>query len=457
MFVGEDQAQGGSAEPREASAAGRSAGAEEMPLERLEHEIVQLASHINAAMCRWLELVAEFDRREGWGSWSCKSCAEWVAWRCAMEPRSAREHVRVARALAGVPRIREAFARGQLSYSKVRALTRVADANSEAELLELAEHATAAQLERIVRGLRRATTDEANEQHADRHLSAWWEGDGSLSISGNMPAEEGAAFMAALDAMHDLLRSCAPDRGSAEPLDEPQEPRETTNADALSAMAEAAMASETERSGGERREIVVHVDAETLAQDPADPPGGASEDVAERPGSARIEDGSALAPETIRRLACDCSIVPLLEGADGETLSLGRRRRSVSAALERALRARDGTCVFPGCENRRFLETHHVVHWAHGGETDPDNCVRLCGRHHRLLHEGGYSVERLGSGELRFVNGFGRVLRDAPPAPHGDPGAIPRSAAPLHAGSGERLDLDLTLSGLLPRWPGGSG
>jgi hypothetical protein len=259
--------------------------------------------------------------------------------------------------------------------------------------------------------------------------------------------------MAALDAMHDLIRGRASDRGSAEPLDEPQEPRETTNADALAAMAEAAMSSESDRSGGERREIVVHVDAETLAQDR---PGGASEDIAERPGSARIEDGSALAPETIRRLACDCSIVPLLEGADGETLSLGRRRRSVSAALERALRARDGTCVFPGCENRRFLETHHVVHWARGGETDPDNCVRLCGRHHRLLHEGGYSVERLGSGELRFVNRSGRVLRDAPAPPRGDAAAIPRSAAPLHAGSGERLDLDLTLGALLPRWPGGT-
>ena len=215
---------------------------------------------------------------------------------------------------------------------------------------------------------------------------------------------------------------------------------------AESALSEAAHPA-GDRPGGERYELVVHVDAETLAQRPADP----LEDVAGRPGSARIEDGSALAPETIRRLACDCSIVPLLECADGETLSVGRRRRSAPSALARALRARDGTCVFPGCENRRFLETHHIVHWAHGGETDRDNCVRLCGRHHRLHHEGGYSLERLESGELRFRDRRERLLRDSPRAPRGDAAAIPASESALQRGSGERLDLALTVNGLLQR------
>ena len=119
-------------------------------LEHLEHEIVELAAQIHAATCRWLELVAEFDRREGWSSWGCKSCAHWVAWRCAISPVAAREHVRVARALAELPLIRAAFARGELSYSKVRALTRVAGIQREEELLSMARHATAAQLERIL-------------------------------------------------------------------------------------------------------------------------------------------------------------------------------------------------------------------------------------------------------------------------------------------------------------------
>src|SRR5215213_2193231 len=95
------------------------------PLARLEREITELASHIHAATCRWLGLVAEFDRRGGWGAWACRSCAEWISWRCSISPGAAREHVRVARRLEELPLIRSAFGEGRLSYSKVRALTRV--------------------------------------------------------------------------------------------------------------------------------------------------------------------------------------------------------------------------------------------------------------------------------------------------------------------------------------------
>src|SRR5215218_6350614 len=93
------------------------------PLEALEQEIAELASHIHAATCRWLTLIAEFDRREGWAHWGCRSCAHWVSWRCGIAPVAAREHLRVARRLAHLPLIRAAFAEGRLSYSQVRALT----------------------------------------------------------------------------------------------------------------------------------------------------------------------------------------------------------------------------------------------------------------------------------------------------------------------------------------------
>jgi len=485
MFV-EDQvgasAAGGSAEPRRRDASATS----DVLLDHLEREIVELAAHINAGTCRWLELIAEFDRREGWGSWSCRSCAEWLAWRCALDTRTAREHVRVARAICGLPRIHAAFASGDLSYSKVRALTRVADAGSEADLIELAEHATASQLERVVRGLRRVSSQEADEIQRLRYLSTWWEADGSLSISANLPAEEGAAFLNALDSMHDLLRgggasAVAPaahpgaaagaahpgagrdrDDGPAEPASaaascgsaEPLEPRAATNADALTALAEAAVSAVSaasggspERPGGERYELVVHVDAATLAQRCSDP----SVDAAARPGSARIEDGSALAPETIRRLACDCSIVALFEAADGSTLDVGRRRRSVPAAMARALRERDATCAYPGCESRRFLDAHHITHWAHGGKTSVENLVRLCRRHHRSVHEGGCSVERGRDGEIRFRDRHG-LLSGSPSPPRGDPAVLAaRDPSVPWPGSGERMDLDLTLTALLSR------
>src|SRR5215211_6806809 len=121
----------------------------ELPLEHLEHELCELGAHIEAGMARWIALVGEYDRREGWGSWrGVRSSAEWIAWRCSCSPRAAREHVRVARALRELPRTRRAFSRGELSYSKVRPLTRVATADSEAVLLHLARYATACQLER---------------------------------------------------------------------------------------------------------------------------------------------------------------------------------------------------------------------------------------------------------------------------------------------------------------------
>ena len=425
----------------------------DLPLERLEHEIVQLSAHINAGMCRWLELVAEFDRREGWGSWNCRSCAEWVAWRCALDSRSAREHVRVARRLAEVPRIHAAFARGELSYSKVRALTRVADGDCEEELMELAHHATASQLERIVRGLRRMNTEDAREALENRYFSTWWEADGSLSISGNLPAEEGAALVAALDAMHDLIRARA---GSAEPRAdgpgdaevrgsaEPQEPVAATHADALVAMADAAVSGDSGRmTGGDRHQVIVRIDVATLAGED-----GSRVDAGSR--VCRTADGSAIAPETARRLACDCSLIPVVTGADGDVLDVGRKKRKVPPSLRRAVEVRDETCTFPGCEHRRFIEDHHIRHWAHGGETTKENITQLCHWHHRLLHEGGYSVERLPDERLVFRDQHG-IRVAAPVLPQGQARQLEmlagdrRANATLHPGTGEKLDLDLTL------------
>src|SRR5258707_4784520 len=112
-------------------------------LEALGDEIASLAAHMEAAMCRWLGLVAEYDEREGWVEWGCRSCSDWLAHRCSLSPTTARDHVRVARRLRELPLIREAFARGELSYSKVRALTRVEDVTRERDLLELAQYMTA--------------------------------------------------------------------------------------------------------------------------------------------------------------------------------------------------------------------------------------------------------------------------------------------------------------------------
>jgi Domain of unknown function (DUF222) len=145
--------------------------AESWPLERLEREIGELAAHIHAGTSRWLALVAEFDRREGWADWGCKSCAHWISHTCALGPLAAREHVRVARRLSELPRIRAAFDTGELSYSQVRALSRVATPELEPTLLEIARHATAAQLERTLRAYRGVVARElspADLAHGER-------------------------------------------------------------------------------------------------------------------------------------------------------------------------------------------------------------------------------------------------------------------------------------------------
>jgi hypothetical protein len=404
-----------------------------LSLVELEEELATLASHIYAGTCRWLELVGELDRRGEWAESGCGSCAEWLAWRCALLPRAAREHVRVARRLPELPRVHAAFARGELSYAKVRALTRVADAGSEEELLELARVMTAAQLERAVSAYRRVTTADANDLHEDAHLTTFWDADGSLVIRGRLAPEEGALFLRALEAARDSLWEQArkAERGSAEPRRGPR------SAEALVALADAALASRGDRAGGERYQLVVHVDADALANDGE--------------GGCALDDGPALAPETARRLACDASLVAFGE-RNGESVRVGRKTRVIPPALRRALRARDRGCRFPGCENRRFVDAHHVRHWARGGETRLANLVLLCRRHHRLVHEGGYGIDE----RLRFYDPWGRRLPRVFRPPPGDADELlrqehtatigPHTCA---SGTGEQMDVALAVDALV--------
>ncbi len=415
----------------------------DLPLERLEHELCELASHMEAGMARWLALVAEYDRRNGWWSWhGVRSLAEWIAWRCAVSPRAAREHVRVARALRELPKIAAAFARGELSYSKVRPLTRVATERTEADLIELAGHATAAQLERMLRGYERVTREEANASQEERELRWCWDSDGSLVIRARLPAEDGVAFLRALESSRSQIRAEAraevEEDGSAEPRDEDDPPlvaSPPSNADALCRIAESFLArGPTPVKGAERHHVIVHVDAHALSRD--------------GPGRSRLADGPAIAPEVARRLGCDASLSAIVKRGR-KVLSVGRRTRAIPAAIDRALRERDGGCRFPGCGRTRFVDAHHVHHWAHGGETSLDNLVLLCRHHHRLVHEGGFSVQRDGRG-LAFRDPLGSRIDPAPALPRGDHATLRRrnelagleiGADTLLTGTGEKLDL----------------
>lgn len=425
----------------------------EAPTEWIEREIGELAAHIAAATCRWLELVAEFDRRAGHEAWGFHSCGAWVSWRCSIDPRSAREHVRVARALGELPLARDRFRRGELSYSKVRAITRIATPQIEAELVEMARFATAAQLERLVRGYRRSVSlESAAAAHRDRYLAHEWDEDGSLCIRGRLAPEDGALFLKALEAGREAIQERSggrEDKDSQGGSAEPGPPWRVNDADALMQVAESALAGDRGvRPAGERYQVVVHADAAALQGDGEH-------------GRCRLDDGPAISAETARRLACEASLVSMLHGPKG-ALDVGRKTRAIPPSLRRALQARDeGCCRFPGCENRRWVDAHHIHHWARGGETRLDNLVLLCTHHHRLLHEGSFTVSRGGDDRLVFRRPDGRVVASLPSPARGNCGELrarnrgaglrimPGASMPL--GRGEPFDRDLAVAGLLAR------
>jgi hypothetical protein len=160
-----------------------------------------------------------------------------------------------------------------------------------------------------------------------------------------------------------------------------------------------------------------------------------------------------MAAETARRLACDASVIELTENDDGEPLNVGRKTRTISAPLRRALNARDKGCRFPGCCNSRYIDVHHIEHWANGGETKPGNLVSLCRFHHRAVHEGGFRVEILDDGALRFVKPDGAAIDSVAPGftqPLGDWTKLPVGSTPSKW-RGERMDYGLAVDVMLQK------
>jgi 5-methylcytosine-specific restriction endonuclease McrA len=424
-------------------------------LDRLGDEIAELSAHLEAATARLLALIREFDTRGGWNT-GFRSCAAWLSWRVGLEPGAARERVRVARALGTLPALAGALARGELSYAKVRALTRVATPETEARLLAVGRAGTAVHVERIVRGWRRvdrqAEAREATRQHAARALHVYQDEDGTVVLRGRLTPEVGALLLRALDAARETLyqRSRA---NEALPVTDPAAEAPTRSqqrADALALLAEAALHHELDPGApGERYQVVVHVDAAALA----DP---------EQPGQSVLEEGSHVPAGTSQRLACDASRVLMRHDEDGRVLEVGARTRTIPPALRRALQHRDRSCRFPGC-HVRVAEGHHLRHWAQGGPTTLSNLALLCRRHHRAVHEEGYQMERSLDGALQFRRPDGRAIPDVPPPARvpADPVAALRTqnaaeGLRLHARTacpgwlGERLDVGWAIGVLHP-------
>ncbi len=376
-------------------------------LDRLGDEIAELSAHLDAATAHLLDLIREFDTGGGWNTGFC-SCAAWLTWRVGLDRGAARERVRVARALGTLPRLAQALARGELSYSKVRALTRVATPETEERLLAVGRAGTAEHVERIVRGWRRvdrlAEAQETARRHTSRALHVYQDEDGMVVIRGRLEPEIGAVLRQALDAAREALyhvpAGTSPADVSAEPPAMAQQ-----QADALGLLAESALHHGIEPGApGERYQVVVHVDAPALTDPDA-------------PGQSVLDDGVHVSAETSRRLACDATRVVMRHDPDGQVTEVGARTRTIP----------------PLCGGRCTIATGLAVFRAVGAASAPPRCP----------------TERQPDGQLRVWRPDGRPLPDVP-----SPAVVP--ADPVHARTsipgwlGERLDVGYAIDVLHP-------
>jgi hypothetical protein len=227
----------------------------DLTTEQLEHQITSLAGQLAATTCQWLHLIGEFDRRQAWASWGCRSAAHWLAWQCGLSLRTGREHVRIAHALERLPLTRSTFERGELTYSKVKALTRIATPENEDELVEFARTATAAQLDRTVAAYLRSAKDP--KQSAEARFLSIGPVDDMVEVRARVTPEVGALIEGAVDA---AMRELPVDDGPAGPPSIAQR-----RADALALICESFLAHGAEaRHAPEATMVVVHVDADAV-------------------------------------------------------------------------------------------------------------------------------------------------------------------------------------------------
>ena len=433
-------------------------------VEELGSRIVALSGRVASATCRWLLLIAEFDRLDGSEAFGLGSTAHWLSHHCGITARTARDHVKVAHTLAAHDVLAEAMRSGHITYSHVRAIARVAEDDEHelvAHLLNMAMYGTVGQLEAIVRGLQ-TVEHELTDPVAERtrklgeQLSTSWESDSRWQLIARLDPENGSLVQSALDA----VSSCAPDG------------ERLTGAEALVRLAEIALAAMNDSPtppralrGHERATVVIQINAADVPQ-PADtttspaasgsrePLSGIRTDAT--PGTAgpvtrpygRIAGGPGLPDHVIEHLACVGRIRVMVRDTTGSVLDLGRSHRVVTEKQFMALLQRDSGCTHPGCGSKWHLEAHHIRHWLHGGRTDMANLVLLCGRHHTGHHKGDFTIAALGGQQFSFIRADGRLL-----SAHVDPATLFDTDVPIEdehdhvaadaAGNhwtGERLD-----------------
>ncbi len=416
--------------------------------DQLADKISLLAGQINAANYRFLKLIAEFDVLDAWAGYGFRSCAHWLDWKCGIALGAARERVRIARALDGLPKINASFEVGELSYSKVREMTRVATEENEEYLLMIAQYGTAQQLAKLVGSFRtvcryqdfepddklrerlaeefEAEQAEQISQENERQFNSYQDDEGMWVIHARLPAEEGGLLVKLISALGDQIAINHKDRaqalsdacsseacssslgGKSVPAGTSERVINTVD-DSFSTSdfdTDADLKVEPLTFPQRRADALVAIAEQFLAAEHSNLGSlklagsercqlmlhvhtGASLDGSLDASLDASLDGKWLGHDAAKCLACDASLVVVEEDDVGNVLNIGRRSRIIPAGMSRALSVRDqGHCQFPGCCESHYVEGHHIQHWAEGGETKLDNLVTLCRYHHRELHRG---------------------------------------------------------------------
>src|SRR5512146_2232718 len=336
-----------------------------MPMAHLEARICELAGHLAAATCAFLLLVADFDAREGWRAWDMPSCAAWLAWKCQLAPGTAKDHARVARALKKLPVVRAEFAAGRFSYSKVRALVRIATPETERALVEMAESMTAGQVERFAAAHRKCTKSGTGQPRPREQKLTWrLDDDGAITFTATFRPENGAVILQALRASrddlehpHDRKSHDTAEHDTAAATELPERVHAEDLADALADVCATFL--QNRIAGADNPDVyqvIIHAGAAALTGDdheegaPSEPGVSAEtrESKAEWPewhpawlDRCHAEDGPAITPAALRLIGCNATISTMVHDADGTVLAVGRRARTPSPALRRAVRERD--------------------------------------------------------------------------------------------------------------------
>jgi hypothetical protein len=459
--------------------------------ERLEAELCQLAADLAAGTARWFALIAEYDRRQVWASWECRSMAAWLEGHVGVSRFNARQYVQVARTLEHFPLLNATFETGRLSYSRVRAVCRVITPTSEKDLVNMAlsdgpdpsdslrspldrgRNATAPQLERFVRSVERASKrtapDDDRSQHERRQFAIVADDDGTWIVRGRLPAEVGTALRRALDMdmARERKRRATEERsvqGNApvQPLGSCCESYEQLQVDALERVLTAGHVALEQRCSSARaicKEEPVSSRQTTAQSDSAASPRHLVV-IHRYPDGDELESGPSLTHAHADRLSMEASLLEATHhrtcDAAGslidERVSYRRLHPRVARATQRrALRDRDQACRFTGCSHQGSLHAHHIHEYHRGGKTVTVNMILLCSKHHHALHRNGWSIVGDPGGAFQFT-------RTGLPHPNPDNGdveaLVDRFTGPITpAMRGERFDLGLAVMAFLHNEP----